>query len=350
MQIDRKELERLLYAGHGRAIVYLLQQDLREYRDLILDFCVHHNKCYDRQLEPNRDAYLYPLIEASGESDWYKNKIIEALYNISDDFDISQIYDFLWLFAEEDLGINDVIKDAKSKNKYFAEYLKDIEPTPKNDVIDVRRKRKELYESVEGLSWEEMKAFKSGFIYYDYWARQTSEDEFIKASNDVILETDRKELFKMLSIFKTRLFPFDLKILINLFNVFDDASYRILYILGNIESNEVRNLFYKLIKDSNWIYHSLILLKSNYKIEDNTVINSILMKAEDNDDIHRVCQSSLDIFECNLSPDAIEILIMMYDKSPCSLCRERSAELLKKLGPLPQFIIDELVYDCQRKP
>lgn len=43
----------MLHKGMGRAILYLLDQDLSQHRDLILDCCLHYY-AYDQQLEDTR--------------------------------------------------------------------------------------------------------------------------------------------------------------------------------------------------------------------------------------------------------------------------------------------------------
>lgn len=97
---NNEELERMLHAGMGRAILFLMNQDLSQYRDLILDSCLH-NYAYDPQCEDTRAEYLYPLIRMSGEEDYYRREILQALIEEKDLFQADQLLDFAVIFARD---------------------------------------------------------------------------------------------------------------------------------------------------------------------------------------------------------------------------------------------------------
>ena len=88
----------MLDAGMGRAILYILKRGVSEYRDLVLDSCLH-NRAYDRYLEGSRAEYLYPLMEASGEEGHYRTQILRALPETSDACDLGQLFDLAGFFA-----------------------------------------------------------------------------------------------------------------------------------------------------------------------------------------------------------------------------------------------------------
>lgn len=90
----------MLHKGMGRAVLYLLSQDLSQYREMILDCCLHHY-AYDRQLEDARADYLHPLIKQSGEEDFYRTEILNALPTTEDCNDAEQLLDFAVIFARD---------------------------------------------------------------------------------------------------------------------------------------------------------------------------------------------------------------------------------------------------------
>ncbi len=94
------ELQQMLHAGMGRAILFLMNQDTAQYRDVILDACLH-NYAYDKQCEDERADYLYPLIKASGEIEYYRENILSALPLETDYYDAEQLLDFAVLFARD---------------------------------------------------------------------------------------------------------------------------------------------------------------------------------------------------------------------------------------------------------
>jgi len=94
------ELRKMLQRGMGRAILFLMEQDLACYRDLILDNCLH-NYAYDGSIEDPRAQYLYPLIKATGELDSYRSRILGALFDEKDSWDADHLCDFAILFARD---------------------------------------------------------------------------------------------------------------------------------------------------------------------------------------------------------------------------------------------------------
>lgn len=95
-----KELQKMLHAGMGRAILFLLNQDLSNYHDMILDNCIH-DYAYDQQVEEPHAEYLYPLIKASGEGERYSKEILQALLETENYFDAEQLLDFAVLFTKD---------------------------------------------------------------------------------------------------------------------------------------------------------------------------------------------------------------------------------------------------------
>jgi hypothetical protein len=122
---NRDDLERMLSAGMGRAVLYLLSQDLSQYRDLILKHCLH-NHAYDIQCEGTRADYLYPLLQASGEEAWYRREILERLSEEKDYDDVEQLLDFAVVFARAgDEVARSTIYDTLRRSNVESELLGD---------------------------------------------------------------------------------------------------------------------------------------------------------------------------------------------------------------------------------
>lgn len=76
---EATSLDRSIRLGHGRAVVRMRSEpDARRYRDVIRDACLH-NLAHDRQTEPTRGLYLYHLIEATREREFYRPLVFDAL-------------------------------------------------------------------------------------------------------------------------------------------------------------------------------------------------------------------------------------------------------------------------------
>jgi hypothetical protein len=54
----------------------------------------------------------------------------------------------------------------------------------------------------------------------------------------------------------------------------------------------------------------------------------------------------LDIFEKKFSPGCLHLLLDIYRRGWCSLCRKRCIEILVNNGALPDWTAEEALYDC----
>lgn len=90
-----------LRIGLGRPILHLRDHDSQPYRETILDACLH-DTAYDRQCEGSRAAYLFDVIVATGEPDYYRDHLLAASApEALDGDDGEQIIALLGLFAAQ---------------------------------------------------------------------------------------------------------------------------------------------------------------------------------------------------------------------------------------------------------
>jgi hypothetical protein len=87
---EREELERLLRRGLGRAVLFLEGHDARSFRDILLDTCIH-NWVYD-WLEGHRAQYMYDVLVATGEPEWYAPHIRYSLLTAVDEVSLDQLF------------------------------------------------------------------------------------------------------------------------------------------------------------------------------------------------------------------------------------------------------------------
>ena len=62
-------------------------------------------------------------------------------------------------------------------------------------------------------------------------------------------------------------------------------------------------------------------------------------------DLHELLMDLLSVFECNGSPESRDPLILVYEHSPCALCRNNSAEALLKCEQVPDWVLEECRFD-----
>jgi hypothetical protein len=82
--LTRAEFEDALRKGLGRSIQYLQAHDSTPFRDLILRACLEDWR-YDRQTQSSRGLYLYEAIQATGDPDYYRDRLVEHLLGCSEE-------------------------------------------------------------------------------------------------------------------------------------------------------------------------------------------------------------------------------------------------------------------------
>ncbi len=99
--MDTAPFAHWLRVGLGRPILHLRDHDSRPYRKTILDACLH-DTVYDRQCEGGRAAYLFDVIAATGEPNYYRDHLLAASApEALDGDDGEQIIALLGLFAAQ---------------------------------------------------------------------------------------------------------------------------------------------------------------------------------------------------------------------------------------------------------
>lgn len=101
----------------GRAILFLEQcSDASPHREIILHACLH-DVAFDTQLSDSRGLYLYDVIHATGEPEFYGPCIREALADPEAEGDEDQIFDLCALLAREgDQAAREVMYAAFRRN------------------------------------------------------------------------------------------------------------------------------------------------------------------------------------------------------------------------------------------
>jgi hypothetical protein len=91
--MDETQLREILRLGLGRAILYAQSHDIRAFRDVILDACLH---CcaYDIQVEGTRASYMYDLVGCLPDKDFYYDRVLKSLQGSNDDYDAAQRFHF----------------------------------------------------------------------------------------------------------------------------------------------------------------------------------------------------------------------------------------------------------------
>src|SRR5262249_804713 len=91
--MNENELRRLLHLGLGRPILYARDHGMYEFRDAILDACLHCH-AYDAQIEGTRAGYMLDLLALIPGKEFYYDEVLKALPGSGDDWDAAQRFCF----------------------------------------------------------------------------------------------------------------------------------------------------------------------------------------------------------------------------------------------------------------
>ncbi len=220
--------------------------------------------------------------------------------------------------------------------------------------IDYRELRQLMHDPDTKLSHFSLE-FGSGMegierIYLPGWGRRATDVDVAKAAEDLLREEDRDRLVAYMHIFQRRSFPLPHHRLLSLATSPDEElASASLFALANLGDPQVRALALELIELERPPGGSpdlvLRLLIENYREGDHRIIERLLADETDRDEFHELGLRAMNVFEANKTPDARDSLMLIYERGPCSFCRETCLGLLDSLDLLPDWIVDECRYD-----
>jgi hypothetical protein len=94
------QFSRAIHLGLGRAVLHARNHDVGEFRDVILDACVHCH-VFDPQCEGTRAAYMLDLLEVIADKQFYCEEVLKSLPGCGDDWDAVQRFHFAACLARE---------------------------------------------------------------------------------------------------------------------------------------------------------------------------------------------------------------------------------------------------------
>lgn len=303
--------------------------------------------------------------DSTGASSIVKVDRVDGLIYVLQQFDKLSDEDFdddwshyIWI-AEDQLSVEGVslaLRKAAEQNPEIAYLLAKLEPEyspfwSPEEIVQRREEESERYfanlETVEDMTWEEARSHKDFNEIAVRWARVAPDNELLNAAEDFLEEDDFDRIKKFLMMFWVRPFPLHPRKLIGLINSPSfQVTVRAIRSLAKVRHDDVRALFHRLYEDPEWEYCSLELLRSNYKYGDHILIERLMDKVNDENYLHSICRDVLKVYEENDVPESIGPLMKAYEKTPCSFCRNSMFELLNELHTIPDWMIEECLYDA----
>lgn len=250
-------------------------------------------------------------------------------------------------FQEENkyLNVYEELEKKAKKNKFIRIYLDAVfrnnnsrkknnsKPTIFKDIID------EIYNSKPILSFKRK--------------NNLTEEEVTLIAEQLIIETNKSKIEKLLSIFDRYKFPLDSEIILNFAKQKRSSKYSIvenaLYALQHLKSKSIRRFALDKIQNSKNPVDYLEILISNYKKGDHKILTEIVAKTNDEDKIESLAGIFTEIFKANKTKKCKEPLEILYNKMNCGIHRNGIIEILIESGVLSKRIKKEMKFDSYLK-
>jgi hypothetical protein len=315
---------------------------------------------YLRFFESERDFGVYHLLVADGVNaflfllDPHKTGQYPPKEDASD-------FGYLLDSLEDDLGkeqVRQTLDAAASENVALRELL-DAIYTVKEQHAERRETKSNKTTSEPKQSYAEIKPFfdgkPSGFSRWTNWAINATEEDFKLAAFDFTMEDNARNLQKYLYLFRVRPFPLD--DYSKLFSLatrdesdqpyYERVARRAITALNEIQHPCVRQFALDSIGKRIDTGAMVGILQKNFEVGDWLLIQQLAQDLNsDRDETHSLGLSVRDIFKQHPSPDAIPILLQLYEHVPCSHCRYGFVRDLVSLNAVPDWMAEESKHDA----
>ena len=255
--------------------------------------------------------------------------------------------------AEEQVGaerLQATLQLARSRNAQIAKYLEVVEKTEQRAAAYLESDRFDL----TSLSYDELKQHITEHTATDQrfllgrWGEKADDESIERAARDLLEQDSNGPLLSYVRIFSRRTFPLNPGRLISLARHPDEEiASAALRALSNVGHPEVRKLGLELLNISPVPNFATALLIKNCQSGDHELVAHVIERErQDVDALHSLGLWTRDIVEANPTPEWSDVLLTIYEHGPCSLCRMHFIDLLRSLGNLPNWVIQECLCDA----
>jgi len=258
--------------------------------------------------------------------------------------------DFGWLMssATEYLGEQntfDCLREEAKQNPLVQVYLKAVETS------DTKSNQPSFSSWLKGASYEQLKTKLpiKWPVGLGFWGKRASEEDILRAAQGLVAATELEMQRSHLAIFRQRSFPLDLSILVQFAgSPNEQVQWAALSALTQISDPAVRALAIDLVRTkARWRELAINLLRPNYQPGDHEIILDWFEAEEDMETLHTFSRGLLAFWSANPSEELHNrMLLSLYEKCPCSYCREDAVSVLLERNALPEHIRAECAWDA----
>jgi hypothetical protein len=276
----------------------------------------------------------------------------EALPDEPDPWDWDTAY--LLYDLEDQIGketVQHLLDEAREQRPFVRRYLEIIERAATQRNQTVRGGPKLTHAAYDAVKQHLAEVTSiDNYYYLMRWGEKASDEDILRAAHDLTQQTTILMLKAYLSMFHRRPFPLDYQTVVPLVWHEDAVVARwAIRSLAPLQAEAIRQLGLKLIERNYYVREAIELFKHNLQPGDEQLFAAILSRTTDQEELHAVGMSIEHVFEENPTRAAVPILLELYERGPCSLCRHRVVKLLLDIGGAPDWLLEECRYDVDEE-
>ena len=182
-----------------------------------------------------------------------------------------------------------------------------------------------------------------------HWSRWCEDKvEILKAAELIVAETDEEKLQWLLRLFSDKPFPGDLTRVIALTDHSNsELSSLAAAALEHAINPKVRELALKFASEQRHPRSAVAMLNTNFQRGDEKIVEEVVSVELNDFELHSVDFTVREFFKAHPEADCEATLLYLFEKNPCSLCRDGELEILLKAGKrIPERILKIAAWDC----
>lgn len=395
--LKAEAFRKALWSGHGRALLYARHHDVTEFREIILDACLHC-RAVDPQCEGTRIGFMGEILDIIPDRGFYRDAILKSLAYLTDDYHGVLRFGIAVDFAKNGDAearrlVYEHFRPYPVSGDYFASSLTYLDGIPgllfaadrlgaallqgvkldgagwwlagascgedearnalqaaaidSPNVAAYCTENAAVLESepitkVAGLTYAEVKALRPSSSRARKWAEKANAADIAIAAQDLLAATTLEEQRMLLSIFMGAAFPGSPGPIIA-FAQSEDRRLRNIAggALARIAHPDVRNFAL-----SSGHLERMDILSTNFQPGDHAVAQRWFEEAADHDR-HGLGMNLRRFWKAHPQPETeVMMLFSIYEHQPCSVCRSFSVRRLIELEALPPELREECRFDA----
>jgi hypothetical protein len=211
--------------------------------------------------------------------------------------------------------------------------------------------RGDAWEEIKVLTYEQLRPRlgDAPARWLSLWGKAASTENLERAAQGLVAARDPGELIQHLRIFSRRAFPLDpIPLLDCALSTNDALSNTAAVAVKQLTHPSVRDVAFRLI--SNHLagrQHAIAMLDKNWEPNDHDVVLRWFEGESDRDARHHMGIHVRHFWEHHPEPAAEpRMLLSLYERGPCSFCREVVVKRLSELDSLSAPLREECAYDA----